>query len=201
MRSLNVALLGAILVFVIVPSSSAQVIDFGTSTSGGLFFSAEGGGNFRLRLCAEVVHGKCVGDLLEGPAWASGKFGQDNGVYNWQGNATYTGTFTGCVGGTCNWILSGPSVNFEFSPNKSGKTDWLSGTLTMMGLTEVPEGKVFLDTITVQLSTTGGLLAPYFSHGVVVLQFLIRTKGILEGHNRFARLLTGSLTTCSERMR
>jgi len=172
-----VALLAAITVLFVVPGASAQseqsVIDFGRSTSGGLLFSTEGGGNFTLRVCTQVVHGKCVGDQLGGPASASGEFGHVRGFYILTGNATTTGTFTGCVGTTCSWTLAGPSLGFDFTSKPNGMgTNYLLSNLTLLSLTEKPEGKLFVVTITSLLTLTGGILAQYFpGEGLLNVQF------------------------------
>ena len=92
MRNLMVGLLAASMVLFIVPKALAQgTIDLGRITSGRILISREAGGNFRLRLCATVVHRKCVGDLVEGPARASGEFGHVNGFYLLEGTGIYDG--------------------------------------------------------------------------------------------------------------
>lgn len=178
----------AIIVLVTLPNASARSkLDLGRITSGRLVISDEGGGNLRLRLCDKVVHRKCVGDRVEGPAWASGQFGHIKGFYVVEGNALTTGTFTGCVAGVCNWTLSGGSYNFEFRQNRNGEgTDFLSGALEMISLTEVPTGKHFSVTMTLNLRVTGGTLAPYFDdHGNVVLFYRFTTDKFLGGISEF----------------
>jgi PEP-CTERM motif len=179
MRRLMIALLVAATVSFTLPSALAQdQINLGKETTGTFAFVADGGGNFTLNLCDNLNGSrKCVsGDTVIGTATGTGDFLGYNGVYILQGNATQTGTFTGCVGTTCTWTISGGGLNFEFSPTKSGATDWLSGTLTMTGLTEVPSGKVFEETISITLSNLGGILAGDFQtkNGVVV--FNVQTQ-------------------------
>jgi hypothetical protein len=168
-------LLAATIVAFTVPSSVAQNdIDLGGELSGTLAFVAQGGGNFTLGLC-DSLNGakKCVGgDTVIGGATGTGTFLGDNGFYTLTGNALTTGTFTGCVGTTCSWTLSTASpLSFKFTQGKfGGGTDFLNGTLQMIGLTEVPNGKLFSETITLELTVTGGTLASLFTdnHGNVI---------------------------------
>jgi hypothetical protein len=181
MRSLTVALLAASMVLHAVPRASAQgTIDLGRITSGRILISREAGGNFRLRLCAKVVHRKCVGDLVEGPARVSGEFGHVNGFYLWKGTGITTGTFTGCVGTTCSWTLSGSPYAFKFTEFKhGGGIDYLLGALTMIELQEVPDGKLFRVTIALNLTVTGGTLGQYFRN--VILFYRFKTDKSLAG--------------------
>jgi hypothetical protein len=184
MKSPMVALLAAITVLLAVPSASAQgKIDLGRITSGRILISKEGGGSLSLRLCAKVVHRKCVGDLVEGPARASGEFGHVSGFFTVQGNAITTGTFTGCVGTTCNWTLSTPSpYAFEFTRLRHhGGINYLDGELGMIELKEAPEGKHFLVTIALDLEVTGGTLAQYFGGGNVIMFYRFKTDKFLGG--------------------
>jgi hypothetical protein len=175
MRSLMLTLLAAAIVAFTVPNASAQSdIDLGGELSGTLAFVAQGGGNFTLGLC-DSLNGnrKCVGgDTVIGQATGDGKFNGDNGFYTLTGNAITTGTFTGCVGTTCSWTLSTASpLNFKMTGGKfGGGPDYLNGTIKMIGLTEVPNGKLFSETITVDLTVTGGTLAALFAddHGNIV---------------------------------
>jgi PEP-CTERM motif len=175
MRSLMLTLLAATVVAFTVPSAVAQSdIDMGGELSGTLAFVAQGGGNFTLGLC-DSLNGqkKCVGgDTLIGKATGDGAFNGDNGFYTLTGNALTTGTFTGCAGTTCNWTLNTASpLNFKMTQGKfGGGIDYLNGTLKMIGLTEVPNGKLFSETITVDLTVTGGTLASLFAdqHGNVI---------------------------------
>ena len=188
MKSPMVALFAAITVLFVVPSASAQgKINLGRITSGRILISKEGGGSFRLRLCAKVVHGKCVGDLVEGPARASGEFGHVKGFYTLQGNASTMGTFTGCFGTTCNWTLSTPSpYAFEFTQLRHrGGMNYLDGELGMIELKEVPHGKHFLVTITLDLDVTGGTLAQYFGGGNVIMFYRFKTDKFLGGISEF----------------
>jgi hypothetical protein len=142
------------------PSALAQdQINLGGELVGTLAFVAEGGGNFSFGLC-DNLNGKkkCVsGDTVIGKATGTGAFAGDNGFYILQGNGLTTGSLNSCGGGTCNWTLStGSPLSFEFRQFKNGSgTDFLDGTLKMTGLSEVASGKVFLETITIDLTVTG----------------------------------------------
>lgn len=182
MRSLMLALLAATLVAFTVPGALAQSdIDLGGELSGTLAFVAQGGGNFTVGLC-DSLNGnrKCVGgDTVIGKATGDGQFNGDNGFYTLTGNALTTGTFTGCVGTTCSWTLSTASpLNFKMTAGKfGGGIDYLNGTLKLIGLTETPNGKLFSETMTVDLTVTGGSLAGLFSdnHGQVIFNVQTQT--------------------------
>jgi hypothetical protein len=175
-----IALLAATIVAFTMPSALAQNnIDLGEEVSGTLAFVAEGGGNFTVGLCDTMNGNKmCVGgDTLIGNAKGTGTFLGDNGFYTLTGSGLTTGTFTGCVGTTCSWTLSTPSpLNFKFTQGKfGGGTDYLNGTLQMVGLTEVPDGKLFSETITLNLTVTGGTLASLFTDGHGNIIFDVQT--------------------------
>jgi len=169
-------LLAATIVAFTVPSALAQSdIDLGQETTGTLAFVGTGGGNFTLGLCDNLNGSKkCVsGDTVIGNAVGDGSFAGDNGFYILRGNALTTGNFTGCVGTTCSWTLStaAPGLSFEFRQFKNGGgIDFLDGTLRMIAMSEVPSGKVFLETFTLDLTVSGGILKQLFTdnHGNLV---------------------------------
>jgi len=183
MRRLMLTLLAATLAAFTVTSALAQSdIDLNQATAGGLAFVAQGGGNFSLGLCDNFNGArKCVGgDTVVGGAAGDGVFAGNNGFYILKGTALTTGTFTGCAAGVCNWTLStaAPGYSFEFDSKKNGTgTDFLNGTLTMLSMTEVPAGKVFNETITLELVVSGGTLAQLFAdnHGQVVFNVQSQT--------------------------
>ena len=169
MRRLMLTLLAATIVAFTVTSALAQSdIDLGQETTGTLAFVAQGGGNFTLGLCDNLNGArKCVsGDTVAGTAAGDGQFYGDTGFYILKGNALTTGTLNWfCGAGMCTWTLStaNPGYTFEFRQNRNGTgTDFLDGTLKMLSLTETPSGKVFNETITLQLTVTGGILAQDF---------------------------------------
>ena len=181
MRRLMLTLLAAtIAVFTVTGALAQSDIDLGQASTGALAFVAQGGGNFSLGLCDNFNGArKCAGgDTVIGKAGGDGIFAGDNGFYILKGNALQTGTFTGCSSGVCNWTLSGGGYSFEFRQFKNGTgIDYLDGTLTMLSMTEVPSGKVFSETITLELSDISGILAPLFAdnHGQVVFNVQSQT--------------------------
>jgi len=181
MRSLMIALLATTIVAFTVPSSVAQNdIDLGGELSGTLAFVAQGGGNFTVGLCDTMNGNKmCVGgDTVIGNATGTGTFLGDNGFYTLTGSGLTTGTFTGCVGTTCSWTLSTPSpLSFKFTQGKfGGGIDYLNGSLQMIALTEVPDGKLFSETMTLELTVTGGTLATLFADGHGSIVFNVQTE-------------------------
>jgi PEP-CTERM motif len=188
MRSLMLTLLAATIVALTVPSALAQSdIDLGGEQMGTLAFVAGGGGAFTFGLCDNLnFQRKCIGgDTVKGTATGDGGFAGDNGFYTLTGNALTTGTFGGCQGTTCSWSLSTANpYNFTFTQFKNGTgIDYLNGTIKMLGLTEVPNGKLFAETITLDLTVTGGTLASLFSdnHGNVI--FNVQTQTTLSLKN------------------
>lgn len=170
-------LLAAAIVAFTVPTAAAQSdIDLGQELTGTLAFVGTGGGNFTVGLCDNLNGSKkCVsGDTVIGKAAGDGVFAGDNGFYILQGTALTTGTFNSpCSGGTCNWTLStaAPGLSFEFRQFKNGGgTDFLDGTLRMLGMSEVKSGKVFEETITLDLAVSGGILKQLFTdnHGNII---------------------------------
>jgi len=174
-------LLAATIVAFTVTSALAQSdIDLGQASTGALAFVAQGGGNFSLGLCDNFNGArKCAGgDTVIGKAAGDGVFAPSSGFYILQGSALQTGTFTGCSAGVCNWTLSGGGYSFEFNSKKNGSgTNFLSGTLSMVSMTEVAAGKVFNETITLELSGITGSLAALFAddHGQVVFNVQSQT--------------------------
>jgi PEP-CTERM motif len=182
MRSLMLALLATTIVAFTVPVALAQSdIDLGGQQSGTLAFVAQGAGSFTVGLCDNLNgNKKCVGgDTVIGTATGDGQFNNDNGFYTLTGNALTTGTLVSgsCGTGTCAWTLSGGPLAFKMTSLKFGGTDYLSGTLTLLGLTEVPNGKLFSETLTVDLHVTGGTLAQFFTdnHGNIVFNVQTQT--------------------------
>jgi len=185
MRRLMLTLLAATLAAFTVTSALAQSdIDLNQATAGGLAFVAQGGGNFSLGLCDNFNGArKCVGgDTVVGGAAGDGVFAGYNGFYILKGTALTTGSLNAgsCGAGLCTWTLStaAPGYSFEFDSKKNGTgTDFLSGTLTMLSMTEVPAGKVFNETITLELVVSGGTLAQLFAdnHGQVVFNVQSQT--------------------------
>jgi hypothetical protein len=182
MRSLMLTLFAAMIVAFTVPSALAQSdIDLGGEKVGTLAFVAGGGGAFTFGLCDTLnFQRKCIGgDTLKGVATGDGGFAGANGFYTLTGPGLTTGTLTGCLGTTCSWTLSTASpYNFTFTQFKNGTgTDYLNGTIKMLALTEVPNGKLFSETITLDLTVTGGTLAQLFTdnHGNVVFNVQTQT--------------------------
>lgn len=206
----RLTLLAATIVVLTATGVLAQnQINLGQEQTGTLAFVAEGGGNFSLGLCDNLNGArKCVsGDTVIGKASGQGDFNGDNGFYILTGTALTTGTFTGCPGGVCNWTLStaNPGYNFEFNSQKNGLgTNFLTGTLTMLGMTEVAAGKVFNETITLELSNISGTLAPLFldDHGNVVFNVQSQTTTSLavspNGRGIQGILMNGDLTEAPE---
>ena len=182
MRSLLLTLLAVATVAFMLPNALAQDnISLTQETSGTLAFEEGVGGNFTFNLCGKInnLTKECMsGDTLMGGGIATGFPGSPyKGVYVLNGNATQTGTFGGCVGTTCNWTLSGGGLNFNFCQTGSCATDWLSGTLTMTSLTEVPNGHgLFNETIALTLSNIGGILGPDFQSHNGVVTFSVTTQ-------------------------
>jgi hypothetical protein len=183
MRSLMLTLLAATIVAFTVPSAVAQSdIDLGGEKVGTLAFVATGAGNFTLGLCDKLnFNRKCVsGDTVIGAASGDGSLGS-SGFYNMTGGGLTTGTSTGCAAGVCNWTLSTATpYNFKFTQFQNGTgTQYLTGTIVMKGLTEVKDAhdKLFSETITLDLTVTGGSLASVFAstHGNVVFNVQSQT--------------------------
>jgi len=213
MRSLMLTLLAATIAAFTVTSALAQnQVNLGAEQTGTLAFVAQGGGNFTLGLCDNLNGAKkCVsGDTVIGKVGPNtGDFAPYGGFYILQGSSLTTGTSTGCVGTTCSWTLSGGGYNFDWNTQKNGLgTNYLSGTLTMLSMTEVPAGKVFDETITLELTVApgnaGGILASMFAddHGKVVFNVQSQTTLSLEkspnGRGIQGILESGDLTEAPE---
>ena len=210
MRSLRLTLMAAAIAALTVPSTLAQSdIDLNQAVSGSLAFVALGAGNFTLGLCDSFnLNRKCVGgDTVIGTATGEGEFNNDNGFYTLTGNALQTGTLVSgsCGTGTCAWTLTGGPLNFKMTQGKfGGGIDYLNGTLNLTGLTEAPAGKLFLETITVDLTVTGGILASLFTddHGNIIFNVQSETTKSLavspSGRGIQGIVLDGALSQAPE---
>ena len=82
---------------------------------------------------------------------------------------------TGSCHGTMRWTLSGGPLTFKMTSGKFGGTDYLHGTLKLLALTEVPNGKLFSETMTLELPSPVAVRSSFSDdHGDVV--FNVQTE-------------------------
>jgi hypothetical protein len=209
MKRWFIALLATAVVACAVPLASAQDdIDLNTNLpgTGRVAFTATGGGNFNVNMCASVANGVCLGNSFSGSGTGEGQFLNDNGFYTLSNAGGVTGTLVSAQNcHVCTWSLSG-SIGFDYYSglNETG-TYLLGGTFTLVSMTQTKNvnGVGFNQLMTINFSPTGGTLAQYFvSGGTIKLNVAFTTANSImtlpKGQSRFGWVVDGSVTPTPE---
>lgn len=192
MRKALLVLLGVAILSLCASPAFAGQITLNQSTGNGFVFKSTGAGTFNLSITS-LIQGNGSDDLQGFPELGYYSIGPATGI---------VGTsMPGCSSAFCTFSLSGPAGGIAFNYGVGpGDNSLLTGTLTLVDLTQTTLGKsgLFNNVLQVNLTNLGGALAGFFATGTGVVELTIKFTSSTSLYTLTAgKTLTAGLSTGS----